>query len=250
MSDITSEGDWDKDFAKSEETNDNAEKKGLPWMKFDKPTEYRVRLVGKFVKFHRWWSPFNTRIITHISFKDQDKAWNAGHWPRKTFAIHVIDRNDTSEECPTGTLKILEKGSSVFEAFSNYNRINNIDPSSSKGPDFVIEVEWPNGNKRQAKYKVTACAQPAPWTKEEVTMIKANHAELKKIYAPTPLDDINAAWDALPDDAKIPPKRDGGKSVPSERVAAQVAPTPTPVETVDVSDEDDLFGGDDDSTGF
>jgi hypothetical protein len=244
----TIEGDWDTDFQKPEEKSDNTnnERKGLPWMKFDKPGEYRVRLVGKFVKFHRWWSPFTTRIITHISFKDKDKAWLAGHWPRKTFAIHVIDRSDTSGG-ETGTLKILEKGNSVFEAFSNYNRINNINPSTKQGPDFVIEVEWPNGNKRQAKYKVTACAVASPWTQEEMEMIKEGHADLKKIYAPTPLEDINAAWDALPEDAKVPPKRDGQKSVPSEKVQQ---PAPVPVETVSVSDEDDLFGDNDDSTGF
>jgi hypothetical protein len=257
MSEIAENGNWDEDFQTPEQKSEgnSEDQKRVPWMKFEKPGEYRVRLCGNFVRFHRWWSPFTTRIITHLSYKDEDPAWNSGFWPRKTFAIHVIDRNDTDEANPTGKLKILEKGSSIFEAFANYKRINKTNPAGKVGPDFVIEVEWPNGNKRQANYKVTPVMQISEWTEAEVAMIKAEHADLKKIYAPTPLEKIKEAWDALPDDAKIPPKRDGeqSKSVPSETApAAPTAPSvPTPpVETVNVSDDDDLFGDNDDSTGF
>jgi hypothetical protein len=260
MSEITENGNWDDDFAPKDSTPKNTEgsddQRKVPWLKFEKPGEYRIRLCGNFVRFHRWWSPFTTRVITHLSYKDEDPAWNAGFWPRKTFAIHVIDRNDKDADHPTGKLKILEKGASVFEAFANYKRINKVNPAGKQGPDFVIEVEWPKGNKRNATYKVTPVMKISEWTEKEVEMIKNEHADLKKIYAPTPLDKIKEAWDALPEDAKIPPKREGeekGKFVPSERSAPSSKPAQTkaPVETVSVAEEDDLFGGDDeDSTGF
>jgi hypothetical protein len=227
MSEIAENGNWDEDFApKEQKSNENSEdQKRVPWM-------------------HRWWSPFTTRIITHLSYKDEDPAWNAGFWPRKTFAIHVIDRAD-------GQLKILEKGQSIFGAFADFKATNNINPAGKSGHDFVIKVEWPGGNKRQAKYTVSPVISPSPWTEEEVAMIKEQHADLKKIYAPTPLEKIKEAWDALPEDAKIPPKREGeeSKSVPSEKAPAP-APAPAPVETVAVNDDDDLFGDNDDSTGF
>lgn len=253
MSEDAEQGNWDEDFQSPEqkaERNNSEERRKLDWIKFDKPGTYRIRLVGNFVRFHRWWSPFTTRVITHLSYKDEDPAWNAGFWPRKTFAIHVIDRKDTDSEHPTGKLKILEKGASIFEVFANYKRINSANPAGKSGPDFVIEVEWPKGNKRQATYKVTAVNSISEWTKEEVEMVKNEHVELKKIYAPTPLEKIKELWDALPDDSKIPPKReeDGEKKVHSAP-APEMKEKP-PVETVSVSDDDDLFGDNDDSTGF
>jgi hypothetical protein len=254
---ITDNGSWDEDFKTKEQiAGEAAESKRLDWIRFDKPGEYRVRLCGNFVRFYRWWSPFATRLITHLSYKDEDPAWNAGFWPRKTFAIHVIDRGDVDDQHPTGKLKLLEKGASIFEAFANYNRINKVNPASQAGPDFVIEVEWPNGNKRQANYKVTPVMQVSEWTDQEIEMIKSDHADLKKIYAPSPLEDIKSAWDMLPDDAKIPPKRDGdGYSDDTTKVAQAstktTSPEPTPEikEAKTASSDDDLFG-DDDSVDF
>jgi|SaaInlV_165m_DNA_1040744.scaffolds.fasta_scaffold54432_1 hypothetical protein len=256
MSELTASGDWDSDFEKKKEfdnSNEEGAQKRLPWMKFEQKGQYQVRLIGKFVKFHRWWSPFITRIITHLSYKDQDKAWNSGFWPRQTFAIHIFDRGDVTPECPTGTLKILEKGSSVFEAFSSWKKVNGENPAGKGGHDFVINVDWPGSEKRQAKYTVVSMAKPSPFTEGEINYFKANHADLTKVYGPTPLEEINAAWDALPDDAKVPPVREGDKkrTVASATVTvAPVATTPIPEETVNVSDDQDLFGDSNDSTGF
>ena len=96
-------------------------------------------------------------------------------------------------------------------------------------------------------------AKPSPFTEGEINYFKANHADLTKVYGPTPLEEINAAWDALPDDAKVPPVREGDKkrTVASATVTvAPVATTPIPEETVNVSDDQDLFGDSNDSTGF
>lgn len=259
MSDIIAEnGSWDEDFKKADDSAAQVQEKRAEWIKFDKPGQYRIRLCGNFVRFYRWWSPFTTRIITHLSYKDSDPAWNAGFWPRKTFAIHIIDRSDVDDSHPTGKLKILEKGSSIFDAFANYYRINNINPAGKTGPDFVIEVEWPNGNKRQANYKVTPVMKISEWTEQEVEMIKSEHIDLKKMYSPTPLEDIISAWEELPEESKIAPKRDDSESA-TDKVSTQkqevtkIEPAQKIEETIvasGVSDDDDDLFGDDDSTSF
>lgn len=245
---VIEQGSWDEDFKSKEEKEaskaNNQER--LSWMDFPKAGTYRVRLCGKFVKFYRWWSPFTGRLITHLSYKDKDPAWNAGFWPRKTFAIHVIDRAD-------GKLKILEKGNQIFNIFAKYQQVNGINPAGKDGPDFEIEVVWPGGNKRQATYTVTALAKPAPWTKEEVEMIKSKFADFNKIYKASPLEDIIAAWNALPDEAKIPEERDDNQG---KRTETKTASKPVPVNNIkekppEMSEsDDDLFGDTDDSTDF
>jgi hypothetical protein len=246
--DIAENGNWDDDFGNEKQTTTTTDQKRVPWMKFDQPGEYQIRLCGNYVKFHRWWSPFTTRLITHLSYKNEDPAWNAGFWPRKTFAIHVIDRNDTDEEHPTGKLKILEKGSSIFEVFADYKRINKINPAGQKGPDFVVTVKWPGGKKRNADYSVTPMAAINEWTPEEVAMIKEEHAELKKIYAPSALEKIKEEWAKLPEDAKIPPERDdkGYTKQATAQAPAPATPAPAPIQEAPAlaTADDDLFGDD------
>ena len=250
---IAETGNWDDDFGQKPPTATEAstDQKRVPWMKFDQPGEYQIRLCGNYVKFHRWWSPFTTRLISHLSYKDEDPAWNAGFWPRKTFAIHVIDRKDTDEEHPTGKLKILEKGSSIFQVFADYMRINKINPAGQRGPDFVITVKWPGGVKRNADYSVTPMAAINEWTPGEVAMIKEEHAELKKIYAPSPLDKIKEEWAKLPEDAKIPPKRDDDKGSKKQATAqAPAAKAPAPIQEAPALEtaDDDLWGSGDAET--
>ena len=237
-------GDWDNDFPSDEEnkSNENQSNNRIPFMKFDKPKDYTVRLVGNHVKFYRHWQPFTDRVITHPDYKSEDPAWQAKFYPRETFAIHVIDRED-------GQLKILEKGRSLFKQFARYKLVNEVNPAGKDGPDWVITVEWPNGNKRQAKYNATPKAKPAPWTEEEIKMIKAKKAPLKDIYATTPLEKIQELWNNLPDEAKIPPKKDKEEDdkpkdeTPTKKVVDETPP--------DIDDEDDdLFGDDGDDDTF
>lgn len=230
-------GNWDDDFRGQEDqqasSGGEGDSKKISWMKFEKPGKYRIRLVGNYVKFYRWWSPFTKRLITHISYKDKDKAWLAGHWPRKTFAIHVIDRSDTDEQHPTGKLKIFEKSSAIFQVFADYKIANDINPVGKEAPDFEIKVEWPNGNKRQAKYTVTPLAKITKWTEQEEAMIRDEHVDLKKMYAPSPLEKINEEWDNLPEEAKVPPKKETSQ-------APKQASKPIAEPSVD-SNEDPLF---------
>jgi len=245
-------GSWDSDFPPEDEKKSGGgegggDAKRLPFMKFEKPGNYTIRLVGNHVKFRRHWAPFTDRVITHDDYKDQDPAWQAGFYPRETFAIHVIDRAD-------GKLKILEKGRSLLKQFASYKIVNEINPAGKEGPDWVITLEWPAGNKRQAKYSATAKAKAAPFTAEEVEMIKASKAPLIEIYASTPLAKIQELWDALPDEAKIPPKKDeNGNEHEDKPKAKPAASKPAKVEETmpdSPAESDDLFGDTEDDTSF
>jgi hypothetical protein len=230
-------GSWD-DVAKTSGDNNNNNDKKTEWMTFPNEGKYQIRLVGKFVEFYRHWEPFGrgTRLITHPDYKTQDPAWKAGFYPRKTYAIHVIDRAD-------GKLKVLEKGKGIFEHFATWKADNDINPAGKEGHDFIITVEWPNGNKRQARYSVNAKAKPSPLTPEELKMANDNKSPLAEIYKTTPLEKIIEEWEKLPDDVKVKEKKTEDK--PKEEVKAE-EPEETP-DTSDASEEEDVFGDDSDT---
>lgn len=230
-------GDWVNDFPSDEERAAKSDRKKTEWMKFPKPGTYRVRLVGPYVSFLRHNKPFDgVRVITHPSYKEQDPVWQAGFYPRETYAIHVIDRAD-------GKLKILEKGTSIFKAFSTYKKVNEINPAGKEAPDFSIEVAWPDGNKFQAKYTVTALAKIQPLTTEEAALWTANKAPLPEIYKATSLEKIKELWAALPAEKKVAPKRED-----FAQKASASAPAPRPSPKIEESmpeapaEKDDLFG--------
>lgn len=227
-------GDWDKDYP--EQNGGRSEMKPATWMKFDKPGEYVIRLVGKYVTYYRHWKPFAGRVLTHPEYKSEDPAWKAGFYPRKGHAIHVIDRSD-------GELKILDKSNAFFRNFHDYKKVNDIDPASrTEAPDFVVKVEWPNNNKRQAKYTVIAKQKAAPLSSEEINMVKENQFDLKTIYKSTPLEKIQEMWDQLSPEARIPKKEESASSNEKSNKKFEKynkepsAPVDTPTE-----DEDDEF---------
>ncbi len=205
------------------ENNEKSDRPQAEWMRFDKQGDYTVRLVGKAVEFLRHNEPFGKkRIISHESYKDQDPAWKAGFWPRKSNAIHVIDRAD-------GKLKILEKGKTVFYQIRAYKNANpEVDVSGKTSPDFVINVTWPPGDKFQTKYKVTAKAKMNDLSAEELAYAKQNKVDLQSLYKATSLENIIKAWEEVPAEKRIYKKRDK-KDQASGKPAAP-APKVEPIE--------------------
>lgn len=237
---LAKKGDWDSDFPSDEEKAAkraaNGNRKKTEWMKFPKPGAYRVRLVGGYVKFFRHNKPFeNERVITDETYRDQDPAWKGGFYPRETYAIHVIDRAD-------GKLKVLEKGTSIFRAFSTYKKVNGINPAGPEAPDFNIEVSWPDGNKFQAKYTVTPLAKLQKLTDEELEMCKANKSPLTEIYKSTPLAKIKELWDALPEEKRVPPKKEDKAEAPRAKPASKPEPKIEEKMPEAPAESDDLFG--------
>lgn len=248
--------DWIESF-KEKDKGEKKEQKKAVWMKFDHPGDYTVRLVGPGVEFLQYnWIPFGkgTRVITHDNYKGQDPAMLAGFYAAPTCAIHVIDRAD-------GELKILAKSKTFFKAFSEYRRLNNINPAGKEGTDWTIKVVWPKGDKKQAEYTATALAKPTPFNEKEVEMIRAGISPLSVIYKATPLAKIQELWNALPADSKVPPvreskypKKDGKPAVtattkPVEKATPKIVEPVEPAEEeVSVGDDSDLFGDGDEKT--
>jgi len=236
-------GDWASDFNKENKENTNSKGK-IEWMKFDKPGKYKVRLVGKYVKYLKHYKPFpkGIRVLTHPSYKGEDPAWKAGFYPADTFVIHIIDKQDSK-------LKLLDKGRKIFECFFDYGTANNINPAGPEAPNFEIKVEWPNGNKNRAKYSAVAYGGVSTLTPEEKELIKTNHVDLGTLYRATPLAKIKELWEAVPEQYRIP-KRDDD-DVPTSSGNKTSSKKDDKVETLPAieedmgkapAEEDDLFG--------
>lgn len=215
-----SKGDWDELAKSSDKKQSSGDSNKLRYMKFDAPGNYRVRLIGDHVEFHKYFTPINA--ISHPDIKSKDPAWQAGFYPRKRCAIHVIDRSD-------GQLKILERGWGLFKKFANYKAVKGINPAGKDGPDFIITVKMPkdkNGNyiKRSTEYEIMP-DEKAPLTADEMKMIKETGLyNLSQIYKTTPLEKIQEMWDNLPADKKIPPKKneDGDDAPPVSNTEGKV----------------------------
>ncbi len=232
---------WDTDFggSKNNEEKKDGEKKKIKFTKFSKPANYKVRLVGKHVEFLAWWDPFGKQVITHQSYKDNDPAWKSGRYPQKKWAIHILNRT-------TGEVEVLAKNKKFFEPFALYKAANDINPADLKeAPDFVISVEHPNGDSRQAKYKIMPCQKATPITKEELEQIREHGVKLPEVFKAWTLERIQEAWDALPDDVKV--KKDDDKSFGKKKADTRKETSEAlEKDSVTTDSEDDLFGSDGD----
>lgn len=244
---LAEKGSWD-DFA---EEDNGAAQNGVKTLYMDtsKPGKYTIRPIGPHIKCRKIFKPY--RATLSDADKDTDPAWKAGFYPQKRYAINVIDRAD-------GKLKILEKGAQVFKQLANYKAVFGKNPSDAKeGVDFLITVtipRLPNGqpNKLKTEYAVMHIKE-TPLTKEEIEMVKAQKLwPLTEIYKSTSLEKRMEMWNALPETAKIAPKRTEGKdddtsAETSAKAEVGSVPSPAPVSVVEekMSDapaaSDDLF---------
>lgn len=127
----------------------------------------KIRLAGKQpAQVYILWIK-GTRYI--VPEKYVSRLENLGLKPRLYYAINCFDRSDTA----AGEVKfrILEKGPSIFSAFSAYFNATGEDPGGMRGPDWVISGTIPPGKKpRDIRYTVTPVA-PVPFSEEEIKLI-------------------------------------------------------------------------------
>ncbi len=249
MSNEEISGNWDEDF--NSESNSKPEGEGdfrkVEYMDMSKPGSYKIRLVGSHVKIRKHWSPI--RATVRDDGKAIDPAWKAGFVPGRRFAINVIDKTNL-DKGETGSLKVLEKGATVFKAFAAYKAATGIDPAGKEGPDFVVTVTVPmkdgKPNKMKTEYSVIPVA-PAPFTEDEVKMLSKKQGgiglwPLKEIYKPATAEKLQELWDAVPDDKKIAPKKpwenDEGEDE-RDNISEEKPQETTSVMDNDVGDEDD-----------
>lgn len=239
------EGNWDEDFKEEENTSEKSsrtEGRKTEYMDMSQPGQYKIRLVGPFIKCRKRFKPYRATVQVHD--KDLDLAWANG-WPApgKRFAVNVIDKTGLKEG-DVGVLKVLEKGPAVFKHFSSYKAVFNENPSGKLGPDFLITVKIPNDeNGRPVKLKTEYSVmhlEKAPFTAAEVDMIKEQKLwPLKEIYKSTSAESIQKMWDALSDEQKESPQKKGdfvqGDSVQGDSAPIEEAMADAP------SNSDDLF---------
>lgn len=254
--------EWGQDQFKKSEKQGEGEKSyvKVPYMSFSESGTYKVRLVGNVVKFLKHWKPFpkGARIITAPQIKDSDPAWAAGFYPRKTGAVLCFDRNDNN------TLKILEKGMSIFRPIDFQSKVKGINPGGKDGVDIIINVEKTGPEPMDVEYSVLI-DEKAPLTKAEGEAVKKVIGNkkvdqfMKERYASTPLKYIISEWEKIPEERRIKEdsKKDykgGEKKGVAEKSSSGNTPPPKTASAAqqideDEDDDDDLFGDEDDSTG-
>jgi len=266
-------GEW-SDFSKDNQKPlaTGTQFRKAEFMSMSQPGTYLIRLVGTHVKFRRHWQPYKAR--THDALRDKDPAWQAGFIPKKRYAINIIDKTGVAEG-QAGTLKVMEQGQTVFEAFHLYKETTGIDPAGKDGPNFAIKVDipkLPNGDldRLHTSYGVVPLA-PCPFTDAEKKILCQTDADgnivkgengkpasnlypLSKIFKPDTIEKMQELWDALPDNKKIAPKKEWGDKKASSQPTQAATPqqsepttegqiTEEPVSTVNAS-SDDLFEDD------
>ena len=247
---------WDDDIK-----NEAAKKEGGSTKNFDNKTEflkmdeegdYKIRLVGPYVKCRKHFTPY--RATVQDSEKSIDPAWLAGFYPNERFAINVIDRAD-------GKIKVLEKGNSVFKHFINYKKVFGKAPNGKDGTDWLITVSIPvidgKKNKFKTEYTVTRL-DPTPFTAEEMDKIVDKDKidpetkkptsklwPLKKIFRSTPAEAMKKMWDELPADKKIAPKKDykgAEKKASTPVVETGAEPIEENMDSSPADNGNDMFG--------
>jgi len=162
---------------KTSKTSDSGAKTGELFLKLDSG-KHKIRLVGKPHEMWLCWINKKKYVVpeSYIS-----RLEHIGCKPRLHYAINVFDRADTEKGLTR--LKILEKGTQVFQHFSTYFNELEIDPGSAKGPDWRIIVDVPS-DKRQTTYNALALGE-TPFTAKEIELLtrpkKMDEEELKKL---------------------------------------------------------------------
>jgi hypothetical protein len=178
---------WDK-VETREEGSSRREDSDDNFLKF-KQGKFRVRLVKDPYFYEQHFIPAEAmtgmdKTLPVISPGADDPLIPLGFTPGQKCAFNAIDRD-------TGKLVILRCGYSVYGVIAEYAKAAEINPGSSKGPDFQIKVVDPDGNARQRKYTVTTL-NPTPFTKEERDMIRENGVhDLETIFKSKTVEEVN-----------------------------------------------------------
>ena len=182
--------DWNEVEVRSSNEGSGSKVSNEIYLNF-KQGKFKVRLVHKPIFYKQYfidpkYSSFE-KVLPIIVDPDDDPLADLGHYGGIKCATNVIDRED-------GKVKVLRCGKTVYENFAAYAQETEVAPGSKDGPDFLIKVDDPNGDKRQRKYKVIPLA-PAPFTAEEKAMFKDKAGDsgihsLEEIFAAKTGDEV------------------------------------------------------------
>ncbi len=166
---------------------------GIGFLRFEKNMEYRVRLVGGGLEFHKLFvAKGKPSLIVDGKVKDEAAKLLSEHYgkeikPSYRCAMFIIDRAD-------GRVKILEGGFSIFDAISNWSKAMDIKPGSGQGVDWQIKVTGDGvSGSNPRRYAVVGLA-PTPFTDDEKKMLQQlkdeDKLKLPNYLKETPLDKV------------------------------------------------------------
>ena len=151
-----------------------SERGGDTFLKLVPGNKYRIRLISKPVRYMQHWEPVICRSpgVDPESKQVIDPLMLLGYKPKKRFAIWVLDREDGNK------IKLMDFPQQLLDCFSEWKAMyNNEEPGGKNGPDFVIKLELPGGDRRRTKYKAVALEGRTPFTDDELKRI--NEGKLK-----------------------------------------------------------------------
>lgn len=175
------------------------------YMKLESGKKYKVRPVGRPVRFFKYFRMDGNRVRSAIcanpdacpvkaKYPDLDK-------PRRRYAINIIDRTD-------GNIKILEAGPTVFQGFMAWYEQTGKSPGGKDGGDFGITVK---GVGRDTEYGVTFL-ETKPLTAEENELYNEKKYDLETEYAAKDAEEIEKRLFGKDDDEGKNSKGYSGKN--------------------------------------
>lgn len=141
---------------------------------------YKVRIVGRAFEYFSHFEPIR---VSCCGKEGNCPICLSGKEASKRYAVNVIDRAD-------GKLKVLNAGKAIFGQLREYFEASKIDPGGKEGPDIMIKVEVPDGDKRRTKYTLVML-NSAPFTEDEKKFIKEKGLHgLDKLFTPKSAEEI------------------------------------------------------------
>lgn len=197
-------------------TADKSDRKGdgkSRFLKLSGPNnKYRIRLIGKSIKYAQHWDPIPVRSPGRDKDGNViDPLMQAGFEPQVRFSCWVIDRDDNNE------FKIIDFPEGLHAKFCAWKDEFKDEPGGRNGPDFRITV---TGVKKSTRYEVMPLDR-TPLTEADIAKaheldIHKQLAELRKDHTP---EEIMQKWNEA--------KASGAPSTPAQ-AAAQAAQREAP----------------------
>jgi hypothetical protein len=163
---------------------------GGQFLKLQGGNTYTIRLVGKPIRYMQHWEPVICRSpgVDEKTKQVIDPLMIQGYQPKPRYAIWVFHREDGNK------FKVMDYPGVLQDQFKDWACTNNVDPGREQGPDWVIKLEVPGGDKRRTRYKSTPKQAAAPFTDEEMKLLKESkfHDKLIELRKPNTPDEIRA----------------------------------------------------------
>lgn len=143
--------------------------KSSSFLKLEPGNTYTVRLVLDPLCYLQHWEP----VICRSPYKDEktgqviDPLMALGHEPKERFACWVLHREDGN------SLKLMDFSMGMAKSFKKWSQANGGESAGGmKAPDFRIIVE--KGETRMRTTYTAVPMNPAPFSQEEIAMLKAS----------------------------------------------------------------------------